>query len=84
MGEYYIFGSPERKERIELPHATKLSEISGFDSLLIINYLRMHACRQDLTVTFVGDEYDSRSWDKVYEEWEDVTAEVLYNLLERV
>lgn len=85
MGEHLKFANPEEKEYVELSSAYKLTEISlnTMANKLVTNYILMKGHRENVTVTFYGDEFDHRYRNEFdYEEFEDVTYEVLEFMME--
>lgn len=83
MSKTYIFGSPNRKERLDL-WMSKLTETSERDRQIITNYLKMRGvedgtlCRADgILVGFypLGGKFDPLEWD-------DVTVDVLIYMFE--
>lgn len=85
MGEYLKFANPEQQEYVDFPSAIKLGEISHsrMANRIVTNYILMKGHRENVEVTFYGDEFDHR-YDKEfdYEEFEDVTYEVLEFMME--
>ena len=85
MGEYLTFANPEEKEYITLRGGNKLAEISlnSMANKLVTNYILMKGHRENATVTFYGDEFDSRYENEFsFQEFEDVTWEVLRFMME--
>lgn len=86
MGEYLHFFNPELEEYVDLGSARKAGEIqfNGLAKNLITSYVLMKGNRENVVVTFIGDEYDGRyeEFMERRDEWRDATVDVLTYMLE--